>query len=80
MTELIQISNRNQNSMNHRYSPDFRAPYSIVCPECNGAGVVEIPDGDGEEVWLLKERCDKCDGHGQIEDDSEPEFDKYEND
>lgn len=65
---------------NFRLDPLFREPYSIVCPECNGAGVIGVPDGDGEDMWIVKERCANCDGHGRIEDDSEPEYERDEMD
>lgn len=55
--------------------PRFEKPlFTLECPACGGAGY--FLDENGEQG----DTCDKCDGHGQVEDDSEPEFDKYEND
>ena len=56
-----------------------RPLYTIQCPGCEGAGIIVTGVTD-DGVNLIEETCSTCDGHGVVPDDSEPEFDKYEND
>lgn len=43
----------------------------IRCPECNGAGCIDIDDEDGNsDAWP----CKRCDGTGSIESDEEDEL------
>jgi DnaJ-class molecular chaperone len=65
---------------NYREDPNFKPPFSIQCPECEGNGYLKVPDGDGETVWLSNETCHKCEGHGVIEDPTEPEYERDEMD
>ncbi len=42
----------------------------IICNECNGAGVIRVPDyfdQSSTAVVYIEYPCDKCDGEGWIE-------------
>ena len=60
-------------------------PDMIQCPECNGVGVVYY-DEDGNSVTKTQydalpedargfDKCEKCDGEGEIEYEYEPDWD-----
>lgn len=41
----------------------------IICNECNGTGIVKVPnyDGNGTAVIYYEYTCNECDGEGWIE-------------
>lgn len=43
----------------------------IICPECNGSGIIRTPSPyypkDTTTVWYREYTCDKCEGEGWVE-------------
>jgi hypothetical protein len=50
-----------------KYDRNWLRIYGVVCPECNGAGVLGEPDFIGSSHVCTMHYCEKCNGVGYIE-------------